>query len=60
MLSSRAMIYVNRKIRKLDDNLKEELLTFISNTKKQLPNTTINGKIISTTEKYSKIYLSLN
>ncbi|XP_025420501.1 uncharacterized protein LOC112690664 isoform X2 [Sipha flava] len=59
MLSSRAMIYVNRKIRKLDDNLKEELLTFISNTKKQLPNTTINGKIISTTEKY-KIHLVAN
>lgn len=59
MLSNRAMIYVNRKIRKLDNNLKEELLRFVSTTEIQLPSTTISGKIISTTERYSKIYLSL-
>lgn len=57
MLSSRAMIYVNRKIRKLDNDLKEEILKFTSTTEKQLPSTTISGKIISTSEKYSKIYL---
>lgn len=54
MLSKRAVMYANRKIRKLSDELKNELLSVISKTEKQPPTTTISGQIISVKEKYSK------
>lgn len=54
MLSKRAMMYVNRKVRKLDSELKEELLSVAKIPDKQIPTTTINGKIISNREMYSK------
>lgn len=53
MLSKRAIMYANRKIRKLDDELKKELLNLTTDTEKPLPSTTISGKIISIKEKYS-------
>lgn len=56
MLSNRAMIYANRKVRKLDDKLKEELLSIVTVTKKELPSVTINGTIVSLQEKYSRIF----
>lgn len=52
MLSNRAMMYANRKVRKLNNELKKELSNLIIVTK-ELPSVTINGKIISK-EKYSK------
>lgn len=48
------MMYVNRKVRKLDSELKEELLRVAKISDKQIPTTTINGKIISNHERYSK------
>lgn len=54
MLSKRAVMYANRKVRKLDNELKNELLSFAPKTEKEPPTTTINGKIISVKEKYSK------
>lgn len=53
MLSKRAVMYANRKIRKLDNDLKKELLNLATNMEKQLPSTSISGKIISIKEKYS-------
>lgn len=50
MLSKRAVMYVNRKIRKLDNGLKNKLLSVISKTE-ILPTATISGKIISVKEK---------
>lgn len=47
MLSSRALMYANRKIRKLDAELKKELLKVTTIDEKKLPSITINGKIIS-------------
>lgn len=54
MLSNRAMIYANRKIRKLDDESKKELMNIVTITKKELPSVTINGTIVSFKEKYSR------
>lgn len=53
MLSKRAVMYANRKVRKLDNELKNELLSFAPKTEKEPPSTTINGKIISIKEKGS-------
>ncbi|VVC25455.1 VRR-NUC domain [Cinara cedri] len=50
MLSTRAVMYTNRKVRKLDEGLKNELLNFIT-VQKKLPSTTISGQIMSVTEK---------
>lgn len=46
-------MYANRKIRKLDNDIKKELLNLATNMEKQLPSTSISGKIISIKEKYS-------
>lgn len=51
MLSKRAVIYANRKVRKLDSTLKNELMNVTVNTEYELPSTTINGKIISLGQK---------
>lgn len=59
MLSKRAIMYANRKIRKLDSDLKKELLSVTIDTEKPLPSITISGKIISVREKYSKHFLFL-
>lgn len=48
------MMYVNRKVRKLDNELKEELLSVAKISDKLIPTATINGKIICNREKYSK------
>lgn len=48
------MMYVNRKVRKLDNELKEELLRVAVIPDKQIHTITINGKIISNREMYSK------
>lgn len=53
MLSKRAVMYANRKVRKLDNELKNVLLSFAPKTEKEPPSITINGKIISVKEKYS-------
>jgi len=57
MLSKRAVMYANRKIRKLNIELKNELLSVTSKAEIHPPSTTINGQIISIKEKYSKHYL---
>lgn len=51
MLSNRASMYVNRKVRKMDSELKKELLNLTSVTEHKLPSVTINGKIIPKHEK---------
>lgn len=51
MLSSRAVMYANRKVRKLNTELKNELLSLMVVNKKELPTTTISGKIIAVKEK---------
>lgn len=51
MLSNRAVMYANRKVRKMDSVLKKELLDLTSVTDHKLPSITINGKIISINEK---------
>lgn len=51
MLSNRAVMYANRKVRKLNNELKNELLSVVSKSEKQPPSTTINGQIISVKEK---------
>ncbi|XP_022164341.1 fanconi-associated nuclease 1-like [Myzus persicae] len=53
MLSKRALMYANRKIRKLNSELKNELLSVTSEAGKQPPTTTISGQIISVKEKGS-------
>ncbi|KAL4121330.1 hypothetical protein QTP88_013864 [Uroleucon formosanum] len=53
MLSKRAVMYSNRKIRKLNIELKNELLSVTSKLGKEPPSTTINGRIISVKEKGS-------
>jgi len=53
MLSKRAVMYANRKIRKINNELKNELMSVTSKAGKQLPSTTISGQIISIKEKYS-------
>lgn len=53
MLSKRAVMYANRKIRKLNNELKNELLSVTLKTEKQPPSRTISGKIISVKEKGS-------
>eukprot|EP00102_Acyrthosiphon_pisum_P023119 XP_016660329.1 PREDICTED: fanconi-associated nuclease 1 [Acyrthosiphon pisum] len=53
MLSKRAVMYANRKVRKLNNELKNELLSVASKSEKQPPSTTINGQIISIKEKGS-------
>jgi len=57
MLSKRAVMYANRKVRKLNNELKNELLSVTSKSEKQPPSITISGQIISIKEKYSKNYL---
>lgn len=52
MLSTRALLYANRKVRKLDNTLKKELLNLIVTTECELPSITINGKIVTTQKKY--------
>lgn len=52
MLSTRAELYANRKVRKLDDTLKKELLNLIVTTECELPSIEINGKIVTTQKKY--------
>lgn len=56
MLSKRAMMYVNRKKPKLDDELKKELLSVTTIIEKQIPTTIINGKIIPNGQKYNKTF----
>lgn len=54
-------MYANRKVRKLDNELKNELLSVASKPGKEPPSTTISGKIISVKEKYSKhLFLIFN
>uniref|UniRef100_A0A2S2PDF8 Fanconi-associated nuclease n=1 Tax=Schizaphis graminum TaxID=13262 RepID=A0A2S2PDF8_SCHGA len=53
ILSKRAVMYANRKVRKLDNELKNELLSVASKPGKEPPSTTISGKIISIKEKGS-------
>lgn len=52
MLSTRALLYANRKVRKLDDQLKKELLSLIVTTECELPSIRINGQIVTTQKKY--------
>jgi len=52
MLSNRAVMYANRKVRKMDSELKKELLS-LTTLMKELPTIEINGKIMPN-EKYSK------
>lgn len=54
MLSTRAVMYINRKVRKLDDELKKELMNVITEPI-QLPIKEISGQI-SQAEKYSELY----
>jgi len=55
MLSNRAVMYANRKVRKMDCELKKELLS-LTTVMKELPTIEISGKIIPN-EKYSKQFL---
>lgn len=59
MLSNRAVMYANRKVRKLDNDLKKELLNLIV-VVKELPSVTISGKIISKEKYVNKFYCKYN
>lgn len=52
MLSNRAVMYANRRVRKMNNELKNELLSLVT-VIKELPSIEISGKIIPK-EKYSK------